>query len=167
VTSVGFTPHPDDRARLEALVDDLAARRQARGFSQRHLAAAVGVTHAALYYLECRRPANPLVATLQRYGDPLRVALQIHLDGLPLPDRSPAVAALAAGGYLGSATTAYLRQVREHLGLRRTDVQAAHGWKWSSLAALENCDREPLLSTIQRYARCLGGQALPVWEESC
>lgn len=162
-----FTPHPDDRARLDALIDDLAARRQASGLSRRDLAAEVGVSHAALYCLECRRPANPYVATLQRYAEPLGTALRIDLGGLPPLDRSPVVAALFAGGYLGSASTAYLRQVREHLGVTRVDVQEAHGWKWSSLAAFENGDREPLLSMVQRYARCLGGLAVPAWEEPC
>lgn len=159
-----FTPHPDDRAALEALVDGLITRRQDRGVSRRGLAAAVAATPSALYYLERRRPANPLVATLQRYAEPLHLALRLDVTGLPEVPPSPAAAALRAGGFLGSAAVAHLRQVREHLGLRRADVG---DWNWSSLAAFENCDREPLLSMLQRYARALGGRTVPSWEESC
>jgi DNA-binding XRE family transcriptional regulator len=165
VTYTVHVPHAFDQAALEHLVDEFIARRYDRGLSHRDLAAECGVSHASVYYVERRRPANPLVRTLQDYAAPLDYGLCFDFDGLPYVDPSPAVSALFAGGYLGTAAISYLRQIREHLGITRMQIQEAHGWNWSSLAACENSDHEPLVSTIQRFARCLGGRAIPRWEE--
>lgn len=158
------TPHPDDREALESLIDQFTAHRRSRGVSDRVIARALGVGMAALWYLENRRPANPLVATLQAYGEVAGLVLLIDLEDLPDVTPSPAVVSLRAAGYLGTASIAYLRQAREALGWSRNRIQAEQGWKWSSLAGLENRDAEPLVSSVQRYARCLGGRAIPRWE---
>jgi transcriptional regulator with XRE-family HTH domain len=160
-------PHPDDREAVEALIDEFTARRVARGVTYRGLADAAGVTKASIWYLECRRPANPIVRTLQTYGGAIELDLHIDLLDMPAVEPSAAVRAFRAGGYLGTATITFLRQIREHRGITRIDIERDHGWRWSSLAGVENTDQEPHVSTIQRFARVLGGRAVPRWEASC
>lgn len=164
MTHINFTPHLDDQAGIDALIAGFVARRAACRLSTRALAAELGVLRASVTTLELRRPSNPRIDTLQAYGEPLDLRLRLDLFDLPELEPSAAVHALLAGGFLGTATVARLRLVREHFGWIRKDVTARCGWNWSSLAAFENTDREPHLSMLQRYARALGGRLVPTWE---
>ena len=164
MTHVRFTPHPDDRAAVESLIAEFVARRHVCGFSTRELAEQLGVLRASVTTLEVRKPANPRVDTLQAYAEPLSLRLRLELSDLPEVEPTSAVRALLAGGFLGTAMVAQLRLIREHNHWTRPQVQARSGWNWSSIAAFENCDREPHLSMLQRYARALGGRLIPSWE---
>ena len=156
--------HPDDVVLRNRLADEMIANRHAAGLSQSQLAELVGVRDGSVYAVERNRPANPRVSTLVEYAHPARRRLVLELCDVVDLEPLPAEQALLAGGYVGAAMVAHLRRWREHAGISRKDIEAQHGWKWYSLAALEYGDREPYLSTLQRYARVLGGRLDARWE---
>jgi transcriptional regulator with XRE-family HTH domain len=152
-----------DMTTRNRLVTELASRRTAVGYSQRGLAAVVGVHRNSVMTLERRRPANPKCSTLQTYGNALRLTLHLDLWDLPVPPCS-AGDLFEAADFLGEAAVARLRATREHMGITRNQIEAEHGWRMSALAAFENSTDSPMLAQIQRLARILGGSINAWWE---
>jgi transcriptional regulator with XRE-family HTH domain len=154
-----------DMTARNLLVDQLASRRAALGYSQERLASLAGVSRSSVVTLETQRPANPKAATLQAYGNALRTTLHLDLADLPVVPCAPADVLLSRG-LPGRAAVARLRAVREHLGISRLQVEAEHGWRWSALASFENSPLSPMLAQIQRLARICGG-SIDAWWEPC
>lgn len=154
----------DEEAR-NTLIEDFVARRQAMGIGARPLAEALQVRRNSVRTLERRRPFDARVSTLTAYGEPLGLKLVLDLTGVEV-QRPPAAEALHACGYIGSALLLALIEHRRASGLiRRHLAEAAGGWSATAVADVERHDREPYLSTLQRYARGLGGRLEARWEE--
>ena len=54
--------------------------------------------------------------------------------------------------------TIALHQLREELNISQTEMAAAMGIKQTTLAKMEQADKDPRLSTPKRYVAALGGE---------
>jgi transcriptional regulator with XRE-family HTH domain len=157
--------HPDDEAARNALIGEYRRIREERGVSKRGLAAVMGVDRRAVQSFEEHRPANPKVASLVKYGEPLALRPAMDVHGFVV---APAVeaATLRACGYLGAAVLAELVATRRAMGISQAGLaRRCDAWTWSAVSCIEIADHEPLLATLQRYARALGGRLGVRWEE--
>jgi transcriptional regulator with XRE-family HTH domain len=156
--------HPEDEQRREDLVAELRKRRMAAGISAAALGRAMGYTYYAVRAFETRHPVNPKPSTLVAYGEPLGLTLRMDLEGLP--DLAPTryESTLLATGFLGNATAEKLEAVAAHLGASRPRASDQY-WLNGVFYRIDSSGGEPLLGTLQRLARCLGGVLVPSWEE--
>jgi transcriptional regulator with XRE-family HTH domain len=161
--------HPDDmeaRVKLRLQLRDL--RRQA-GCSQAAAAARAGITKDT-WSLHERRGNNPLVASVQRYvravdhrlilRPDLPHQLATHPDAAVLAD----LAARASDphtqdAYHLTAALIELAAYRRWVGITARELSARWGTRRDATAVcdLEGGTKEPLVGSIQRYARSLGG----------
>lgn len=163
--STGITPvgDPVDVQRRNDLVADWAHRRKEAGLSRADVARFLGQGRTAPGQFEDRRPADPHITLLIKYGSALGLKPVIVLRGVAYP-RTPAPDALLAGGFVGAAAVAELNAARVHLGLTRAGVARSSRIAKVVLFRLEDDRHEPRLSTLQRYARALGGWIETRWE---
>lgn len=154
---------PDAPARA-ALMDEFRVRRRAAGIGQKPLARHLGVAESTPGHFEKRRPANPLISSLVRYGEAVGLRLVLTLEGVEAPD-PPAAATFLAMGFVGAAAHARLVAARAHLGLTQEEVsRRAGGRSRKAFCLFEGDDHEPHLATLQQYARALGGRYSARWE---
>lgn len=148
-------------------MDEFRARRRAAGIGQKTLARHLGMNPSSPGHFESRRPANPLISSLVRYGEAVGLQLVLTLHGLEAPE-PPEAAAFEALGYVGAAAHARLVAARKHLGLTQEEVSRRAGVRSRKAFCLfEGGDHEPHLATLQQYARALGGRFDARWEELC
>lgn len=155
--------HPDDELLRVVLLEEFRERREAAGIRLTAVGAAVGADPHAVWSLEMHRPANPKIATLVRYSQPCGFTLALDLVGVDEP-ATPEEATLQELGFVGTAMVSKLRRIRESRGISRREVQEKHGWAYDTFARIEYGNREPHLSTLQRYARVLGTRLDARWE---
>lgn len=153
----------EDVAVRDALIVEYAALRVQAGISQREVARVLNVCYSTPYHFETRRPSNPLISSLVRYGEILNVKPVLTLHGLHAPVPA-AVGPLLACGYVGAAALAQLIAARQHLGITRERMSLRAGLTPRAVGLLERDDHEPHLATLQGYARALGGRLSARWE---
>jgi transcriptional regulator with XRE-family HTH domain len=150
--------------------DDLMAqythRRLELGVTFRQIAHCLGLADTSPAYFEQRRPANPLISSLVRYGHVLDVRPVLTLEGVEAPTPA-AVGTLLALGYVGAAALTRLIGARQHLGISKEGLSKRAGLSLKAVGLLERDDHEPHLATLQHYARALGGRLTARWEELC
>lgn len=144
-------------------MDDYTALREASGISMKSVARALGVNKSAPGSWEQRRPANPLVSSLVRYGEAVGIRPVLTVDGVDAPPPAT-VPALLACGYVGAACLAWLVAARQHLGVGHRELAARAGLSPRAVYLMERDDHEPHLGTLQGYARVLGGRLTARWE---
>lgn len=159
--------HPDDRAARLHLRDQLAQARRDRGLSQRDLAAHLGIGQGAIGDTETSRTANMVAANAQHRARVLAHRLTFHIDRLAVP-ADPAAATLhhlatnattdtAEDEHHLAATTAHLYAIRRWTGMTGKDFARRIAADETAVNTFERHVRTPLLGTIQRYTRGLGG----------
>jgi transcriptional regulator with XRE-family HTH domain len=130
--------------------EQLRAARTSRGRSQQALATLLGTTQSAISEWE-RGEVDPGTATLGRIAEALNCELAITIVPRPVPtdeadadERGRVIVALAAE--------------RERQGLTCADIDVRLDAKPGMTEAVEAHLAVPCLSTLQRYARALGGR---------
>jgi DNA-binding XRE family transcriptional regulator len=161
--------HPDDgeaRIKLRLQLRDL--RRQAC-YSQAAAAARAGITKDT-WSLHERRGNNPLVVSVQRCARAVDHRLILRPDLPHLLPRHPDAAVLAdlaarardprtQDAYHPTGVLIELAAYRRWAGITARELSARWGTRRDATAIcdLEGGLKEPLVGSIQRYARSLGG----------
>jgi transcriptional regulator with XRE-family HTH domain len=161
--------HPDDaeaRVKLRLQLRDL--RLQA-GYSQAAVARRLGVTKDT-WSLHERRGNNPLVTSVQRYAravdhrlilrPELPHVLPAHPDAAVLNDLARRAAdPTDQDAYHRSALLADLAAYRRWVGIAAREMSQRWGTRRDATAVcdVESEAKEPLIGSIQRYVRSLGG----------
>jgi Helix-turn-helix. len=154
--------HPDDTAMRVMLRDLIVYTRQRAKLSQRKLAPRVGIGQSALAQVE--RSLSWRVSTLQRVVRGLDRRLLLRPLGLPEPPAE--VLALAAmrpadpvraDAWDVAAVVAEMTAARKALRVTQESVGEVLGCGPRAVGAVEMCESDVLLGTLQRYCRALGG----------
>lgn len=135
---------------MTAIGQQIRDARTSRGRSQQALAIILGTTQSAVSEWE-RGEVDPGTATLGRIAEALNCDLTIALTPKPVPadeadadERGRIIVALAVE--------------RERQGLTCSAIDERLGAKFGMTEAIEAESAVPTLTTLQRYARALGGR---------
>lgn len=158
--------HPEDRARVEHLVEELKAHRRRLGLTGVGFAKLIGRT--GTWTASVDGQPNRRFSTLQRYAYGLGLRISFNLEREPpfVDSIVDTLAATARGtanhekraGYERAELSARLRAVRLTVpGRRQAAVADAAGIERTYLSKIEShAADDPLLGHYQRIARALG-----------
>jgi transcriptional regulator with XRE-family HTH domain len=159
--------HPADHAARITLRDQFTQARRDRGLSQRDLARHLSIGQAALAGTERSRSANMHADTAQHRARVLAHRLTFAVDGFMVPP-CPTTATLhqlaadaatdtAEDAHHLAATVAHLHTIRRWTGMDCRALARRIAVYDDAVSRFELHTRIPLLGTMQRYARGLGG----------
>ncbi len=160
------TLHPDDRAQVEQVVDELRGHRRLNNLTAVAVSAKLGRRPETIRAVEAER--NRRTGTLQAYAWAVGLRLTFTLDGLPdVTDPRAATLDRAARqakdrvrrhSFERAALGARIGATRIHLGFTQQEILDRAGRQHSFLSNLEqHAADDPLLATYQVAVRALGG----------
>lgn len=160
--------HPDDLAARLDLRNQLIRLREDAGHSQHTYADLLGITQRAVHDSEISPTANYHAHTAQARVRALGHRLRLTPTGLPDLPPTPTVANLERLGAASAtdqqedqlhvvAVATHLATVRRWQGIPQADLGRIIGCTESAISQAERGVTQPLLSTLQRLARGLGG----------